>query len=107
MSKLVYFLIFIIVFSLHACHSPKNKESQLTKEIQSPKELFSSHCVSCHGADGTLGMSGAKNLQLSTLDKESITNQITKGKGMMTGFEGKLSSKEIDDLTNYVITLRK
>ncbi len=93
------------ILFIYACTNTTKKQKELSK--QSPKDLFKTHCIVCHGADGTLGMSGAKNLQLSTIEKPVIIQQISKGKGMMTGFEGKLSTSEIDALADYVITLRK
>jgi mono/diheme cytochrome c family protein len=45
--------------------------------------LYQANCVSCHGAAGNLGGSGAKNLQISTLEKAAIIQQVTQGKGMM------------------------
>lgn len=81
-----------------------NKVEQIVKH--SSKELYSMHCISCHGAAGDAGLNGSKNLMTSTLDKAEIIRQITNGKGMMTGFEDKMTNTEIDQLADFVISLR-
>jgi cytochrome c6 len=67
--------------------------------------IYNTNCVMCHGRDGNLGMSGAKELTKSTLTKEEMIAIVTKGRGGMIGFEKMLSAKEIDEVVDHVRTL--
>ncbi len=108
--------LLVLAFFLSSCANKKESHSVAKEEISIPehsqehlagKEIYSTHCKSCHGADGSLGMSGAKNLKVSTLSKDEIIHQVTNGKGMMTAFKGKLSASEIVAVSDYVMELGK
>jgi len=71
------------------------------------KAIYRRHCVTCHGADGTLGLNGAGDLTKSVLPLEARVIQITKGKNLMTAFEGILSPEEISAVAAYSETLKK
>lgn len=71
------------------------------------KELFEHKCKRCHGKDGTKGLFGAKNLQLSRLQDSDLTTIISKGKNGMPRWEKRLSQQEIESVIVYVKTLRK
>jgi cytochrome c6 len=69
--------------------------------------LFRKNCARCHGADGTRGLFGAKNLKTSSLPDEAIALQIKNGKGFMPPFKKKLAADEIAKVMLYVKSLRK
>lgn len=69
--------------------------------------LFRKHCVVCHGADGTLGLNGAKDLTQSTLHPTDRIQIITHGKKLMTPFKTILSPDEIKVVAEYTLTLKK
>lgn len=79
-------------------------------------ELYTRHCVKCHGKDGRAKgikgkLSGARNLadpewQFRVSD-ERIFNVISNGKGRMPGFAKKLSEAEIESLVQYVRSLKR
>lgn len=69
--------------------------------------VFRQKCVTCHGADGTLGLNGAKDLSKSMLPVEERVNIITHGKNLMTPFDAVLSPEEIQAVANYTLTLKK
>ncbi|GAB4333745.1 MAG: hypothetical protein OHK0038_10090 [Flammeovirgaceae bacterium] len=71
------------------------------------KAVFTTYCQVCHGEEGNLGLSGAKNLQKSQLSEQEIWNIITNGKGNMAGYGKILSEQEIKAVSAYVQTLRK
>jgi mono/diheme cytochrome c family protein len=101
-------LCIIVVASCEPNMPSKGSNTVETKEIpKTANELYTTHCVTCHGADGAMGMSGAKNLQDSKLENSEIIKQITHGKGMMSGFEGKMTAEEIEKVATYIVTLRK
>ena len=69
--------------------------------------LFRQYCVTCHGADGTLGLNGAKDLTQSTLSLAERITQSTNGKNMMTPFRDVLSTEEIKAVAEYTLRLKK
>lgn len=68
--------------------------------------IFKKNCVTCHGADGKLGLNGAKDLTQSMLTVEERIPIITKGKNLMTPFEKILTPEEIQAVAQYTTTLR-
>ena len=69
-------------------------------------QVFKKNCKTCHGADGSLGLNGAKDLRVSTLSIEQRIETITHGKGVMTAFETILSPEEIKAVAEYTTTLK-
>jgi cytochrome c6 len=78
-------------------------------------DLFKTKCAACHGADGkgetAMGKRlGIKDLGSADVQKQSdadLTTAISKGKGKMPGYEGKLTADQIQDLVKYVRSLKK
>lgn len=68
---------------------------------------FKRYCVTCHGADGTLGLNGAANMATSTLTKEEAIQVITNGRKMMAPYKTILSPDEIAQVADHVMTLRQ
>lgn len=68
--------------------------------------IFRKNCVACHGADGKLGLSGAKDLSASELPLDARISIITNGKNLMTPFKALLSEAEIKAVAEYTLTLR-
>jgi mono/diheme cytochrome c family protein len=71
------------------------------------KALFASKCTVCHGPDGkgqsSMGKKlGVKDLTVTKLSAGDIEAMITKGKGKMTPFEGKLTGEEIKAVAAHV-----
>jgi cytochrome c6 len=69
--------------------------------------VFRQRCVTCHGVDGQLGLSGAKNLARSVLDTAQRINIVKNGKGLMTPFGAVLSEAEIAAVARYTFTLKQ
>lgn len=69
--------------------------------------VFRQYCLVCHGADGKLGLNGAKDLSVSALTLEERLNIITNGKKLMTPFNEVLSPEEIKAVAEYTLTLKK
>jgi cytochrome c6 len=59
-----------------------------------------------HGADGKLGINGAKDITVSKLTLEEREAQIKKGKNTMTPFEGVFSETQIKSVAAYTMTLK-
>ena len=68
--------------------------------------LYNAQCAVCHGEDGTVGHSGANNLQKSQMSNEQILDIINNGKNTMPKMEGKYSEQELKALVQYVKELR-
>lgn len=57
-------------------------------DIQAHGEaLYARNCVVCHGEEGNLAKSGAKNLQESQLSNEEMTQLIQNGKNSMPAYK--------------------
>ena len=83
--------------------------AQAGDDNQKYHDLFQQNCASCHGVDGKMGNSGAKDLSESTLTDQETINAILYGneKGMPP-FKDQLGSEEnITLLLAYVKSLRK
>ena len=78
-------------------------------------DLFKTKCAMCHGADGkgetAMGKRlGIKDLGSADVQKQSdsdLTAGITKGKGKMPAYDGKLTGDQIQELVKFVRTLKK
>jgi len=70
------------------------------------KVIFESKCQSCHGADGKLGLSGAKDLTQSALSPQEKIDIITNGKKTMAAYKDQLSQEQIAAVAEYVQTLK-
>lgn len=70
------------------------------------EKVYALHCVLCHGKDGTLGISGAKDLTTSVLSREEMVALVTKGRGAMMAYEKVLTKAEIEAVVEHVRALR-
>jgi len=75
--------------------------------LSNAKAIFEQECGKCHGVDGKLGLAGAKDLTASTLTDDQKKEIILKGKGVMSGYKGRLTEQEVDNLVLYINTLKK
>ena len=82
-------------------------QKDLYKVADKGRILFEDRCATCHGNDGTAGISNAKNLQISRLDISAIKQQINEGKNGMPPFKSQFAPEDIDKIAEYVMTLRK
>lgn len=69
-------------------------------------KIYKTNCVICHGEDGKLGLNNSKDLTKSTLSMEDRVEQITNGKGAMTGFGTLLTEEEIKAVAAYTYKLK-
>jgi len=72
---------------------------------------YKAKCAMCHGANGE-GKAPMKTRDFASADvqKQSdaeLTDIITKGKGKMPAYDGKLSKDQIGDLVKWIRTLKK
>jgi cytochrome c6 len=77
------------------------------------KDLFSSRCAMCHGADGH-GSDMGKSLKVKDLTSKEVQSQsdaelahvISEGKNNMPPFKGSLKEEEIKGVIQYLRTLK-
>jgi len=100
----------VIIVLLSACGSGSSKNEVIPSETPEEKgaSLYILNCASCHGEDGKLGASGAKNLTASKLNDQQIEYIIRKGKNAMPAQEAVLVTDEnIKLVIEHVKLLRK
>jgi cytochrome c6 len=77
---------------------------------QDAAATYKAKCAMCHGPDGKGGKMGTRDFASPEVQKESdadLTDIITKGKGKMPAYGGKLKDAEIKDLVTYVRGMAK
>lgn len=67
--------------------------------------IYSMQCTLCHGKDGKLGLSGAKDLTVSQLSREEMIAVVTKGRNAMAGYGRILKATEIEQVVDHVRSL--
>lgn len=101
---------FSIVFFLFSCSGNNSNDAALPPETPQEKgaSLFIMHCASCHGEDGKLGASGAKDLTMSKLSDQEIETILVNGKNAMPPMSVLLENKEnLNLVIKHVKSLRK
>lgn len=93
---------FLFLFGFSSC-----RKGNSGNEKADGAELYKKHCRLCHGADGSLGLSGAADLSHSALSPEDTRHVIESGRRTMQPFDKVLNEEEIKAVTDYVISLRK
>jgi cytochrome c6 len=77
---------------------------------QDAAATYKAKCAMCHGADGKGGKMGTRDFASADVKAESdaqLIDIVTKGKGKMPSYGGKLKDTEIKDLVGYIRTLAK
>lgn len=77
---------------------------------QDAAATYKAKCAMCHGADGKGGKMGTRDFGSAEVKAETdaqLTDIITKGKGKMPSYTGKLKDSEIKDLVTYIRGLSK
>jgi mono/diheme cytochrome c family protein len=77
---------------------------------QDAAATYKAKCAMCHGPDGKGGKMGTRDFASAEVKAESdaqLTDIITKGKGKMPSYDGKLKDDEIKGLVTYIRSLAK
>lgn len=109
MSKHSLTLLLAAVFLFSACSGSDEKQAGSGDKNLSVdgQAIFRKNCITCHGADGSLGLNGAKDLSKSVLPLEDRIQTITNGRNLMTPFSGILSPEQIKAVADYTLSLKK
>ena len=107
----ISFIMILGAFALGEIHKKqmgKVEKPIVVKEGQSNTgaDLFEANCVKCHGADGKLGLVGAKDLSISTLTSTETKEIVKNGKGSMPKYNA-LTDAELDAIVEHIATLKK
>lgn len=108
MKKLLIF--FAVAATIASCTtaSSSDQDTATAEPTSSPGMLvYTKHCKLCHGTKGDLGLSGAANLSITLLSHDEITHVVTEGRKGMPSWKAQLSPQEIQEVTDYVLTLKK
>jgi cytochrome c6 len=103
-SKSILFALAVILGSSFAAQAQSGAEA-----------TYKAKCAMCHGADGKGDSPMGKKLNIRDLGSPEVQKQtdaelttiVTKGKGKMTPFEGKLTAEQIGQLVAYIRELGK
>ncbi len=69
--------------------------------------VFKTYCQLCHGADGKLGLNGAKDFSTSPLTLAERVDVITNGRNTMLAYESTLTKEEIAAVAKYTLSFKK
>lgn len=95
----------VLIFSCASATESEAERPATSGRINGAK-IYSSHCTLCHGKDGKLGISDAKDLSITQLSKDEMIAVITHGKGTMAPYKNMLSKAEIAAVVEHVRTLK-
>src|SRR5262245_17121363 len=81
---------------------------------RSGAEVYSQNCARCHGVDGRAQTPNGRQVQATDLtstdwdpDTARDTRIVTKGKGSMPSFKGKLRPNEISAVVDYIRSFKR
>lgn len=94
------------LLALMGCSASGGDGASMAGPTTPGEAIFKAQCVMCHGRDGRLGISGAKDLTRSTLTEEEMIATVTRGKGAMAGFGTILTPVQIEEVVAHVRTLQ-
>jgi cytochrome c553 len=97
--------IFLFIYRMGETHSLTGKREKIASTDAA--QIYAQNCANCHGADGKLGLNGAKDLSLSTMNTSEKESVIANGKGLMPKFKGQLNEQQIKDLAQYIEGFKK
>ena len=111
MKKILAIALVVSAGLIISCGGEEKKPSKPVASKPKPKKvdgakIYKMNCVICHGADGKLGINGAKPLPESVLTNDEKIVIVKKGKGVMTPFESILTDEQITAVVEYTNTLK-
>lgn len=101
LASLSFFLI-VVSFGIAQKAKSAKAGTKIVATHVSGKEIYEEKCVLCHGNDGKLGISGAKDLSVTQLTHPAIVEIITNGKNTMASYKAVLSAEQIEAVSNYI-----
>ncbi len=99
---LASFSFFLIIVSFGLAHKAKQAKAGQETTAISGKEIFEDKCTLCHGGNGKLGLNGAKDLSVTSLNHQAIVDIISQGKNGMAAYSDVLSKDQIEAVASYI-----
>lgn len=111
-NKVLAVLSLLLIIGAYGMAEMSKKQKSKSMETISGsnlngQELFNASCISCHGADGKLGLMEASDLSISTMELTAKIEIIKNGKGAMTPFAEILTEEQIKAVAEYSESLKK
>jgi mono/diheme cytochrome c family protein len=109
----VVLLGYFYAYAISKTHSLTLQKPDVTAQLATGNTLeagaviYKQECVRCHGEKGDAMIAGAKNLQITALDKVGIAEMVTNGKNTMPAYGSQLKTEEIKAVAEFVETLKK
>lgn len=105
-------LLLFMAYGLAEMHTKRVMKGTIivppvSENLVSGADLYMQNCTPCHGEKGDARLSGAPDLTVSTKDETQQMEVISKGKGLMPAYGGRLTDDQIKALAEYVQTLKK
>lgn len=99
--------VILILITLSSCFlfSSKNHAA----DIYNGKKIYQDRCALCHGKGGRAEMPGTPDLSKQQGMQKSnnfLLNRIKQGKGSCPPYGGILKEDQINDVVNFIRTLR-
>lgn len=96
----------LLLLCFASCGGNASEKAGGEKKPSEGKSVYEAQCVRCHGSNGKLGLSGAKDLTVTTLTPDEMVQVISDGAngGMMPSYKEALTSEEIRAVAEYVET---
>lgn len=86
--------------------APKIDTSTAPDALAAGKQIYEGTCINCHGADGKLGLAGAKDLSQTMLGLDAQKDIIMNGKNAMPANKN-LTADQLQAVVEYIGTLKK
>ncbi|PCH70002.1 MAG: hypothetical protein COC01_00125 [Bacteroidetes bacterium] len=106
--SLISLMMFIYIYGMSETKNTsftKNEANPTETQLTDGKAIYMNYCQNCHGKDGTLGLSGAADLQETEMHLEQMKEIISNGKNAMIAYNNILTPEQIQKLAEYVQTL--
>jgi len=104
--RVICIILSLALFGCSQSVEKLNKED--TQEHQGGVKFYQQRCDVCHGPDGKLGVSEAKDLSKSTISESEVEQIVKNGKGAMPPFEHALESDStLIELVEHIKSLRE
>ena len=103
------FALLLICLVVYSCGGSKKATTSKDKTdvVAMGGKIFSQNCQGCHSAKNGTTYGAAPNLATISLDKSELLKVITKGRGRMPAFDARLSSADIQNVSDYILSLRE
>ena len=104
-------IVFVHFYTTSGAAVPPTRNGKAGAAVTDAKVLFARHCATCHGQDGRAKtfkarFNHARNLTdqrwQTGVSDEHLFNSISRGRGRMPAWGGKLTETEIEALVAYV-----